>query len=103
MSRPNDLSLSMKYSCIGFSLLLLVCDPSYAEKVWTNSLSGLWRDGTNWTGHTAPDINSFIEITNDLTKTVTIDSLTDPTNLTVQKLRLNAPPGATNKIGRAHV
>ena len=77
-------------------VLLLLGPPAKAEKVWTNSASGLWRDGTNWSGHAAPDITSFIEITNDVTKTITIDALTDPTNLTVQTLTISAPPGATN-------
>ncbi len=72
--------------------------PADAEKIWTNSASGFWRDGTNWTGHTAPDVTSFIRVTNDISKTITIDSLTDPTNLTVQSLTLSAPPGATNLL-----
>lgn len=88
----------MKYYSLPFALLLLVPGLAHAEKVWTNSLSDFWSNGTNWTGHTPPDINSFIEITNDLTKTVTIDSSTAATNLTVQKLTLNAPPGATNTL-----
>jgi hypothetical protein len=80
-------------------LLLVVSSKAVrAEKIWTNNLSGLWSDGTNWTGHTPPDINAFIRITNDFTKTVTIDALTDATNLTVQKLTINAPPGATNTL-----
>jgi fibronectin-binding autotransporter adhesin len=69
-----------------------------AEKIWTNTVSGLWSDGTNWTGHTPPDITSFIRITNDNSKTVTIDALTPATELTVQMLTLNAPPGATNTL-----
>jgi T5SS/PEP-CTERM-associated repeat protein len=71
---------------------------SRAEKIWTNSASGLWTDGTNWTGHTPPDITSFIRITNDNTKTITIDATAASTNLTVQKLTLSAPPGATNTL-----
>ena len=77
---------------------VLITSPASAEKVWTNSLSGFWRDGTNWTGHAPPDITSFIQITNDLNKIVTIDSLTPATELTVQMLTLNAPPGATNTL-----
>lgn len=60
--------------------------------------SGFWQDGTNWSGHTAPDILSFIRITNDVSKTVTIDALTPSTNLTVQKLTISAPPGVTNTL-----
>jgi T5SS/PEP-CTERM-associated repeat protein len=69
-----------------------------AEKVWTNVVSGYWQDGTNWTGHTPPDITSFIRITNDNTKIVTIDDSTPATSLTTQMLTLSAPPGATNTL-----
>ena len=72
--------------------------PSRAEKIWTNSASGLWSDGLNWSGHTPPDITSFIEITNDNTKTITVDVSATAASLTVQKLTLGAPPGATNTL-----
>src|SRR6267154_322947 len=70
-------------------LLLALASVAHAEKVWTNNVSGFWRDGTNWTGHAPPDITSFIQITNDLSKTITIDALTPTTELTVQMLTLN--------------
>lgn len=69
-----------------------------AEKIWTNAVSGLWQDGTNWTGHTPPNVTSFIQITNDQTKTITINALTPASTMTVQMLRLNAPIGATNTL-----
>src|SRR5437868_12730385 len=81
-----------------FLLLLASSLPARAEKIWTNSASGLWSDGLNWSGHTPPDITAFIRITNDNTKTITIDASTLPANLTVQSLLLNAPPGATNTL-----
>jgi len=77
---------------------LLPCLPLRAEKIWTNSLSALWSDGANWSGHTPPEITAFIRITNDLSKIITLDSNTADTNLTVQSLLLNAPPGATNLL-----
>jgi T5SS/PEP-CTERM-associated repeat protein len=80
------------------SMVLALTPLAHGEKIWTNAASGLWRDGTNWTGHIAPNITSFIRITNDNTKTVTIDALTPSTNLTVQSLTLSAPPGATNTL-----
>lgn len=86
---------ALRLACLLFPLLGFP-GPLLAEKIWTNSASGFWRDGTNWTGHSAPDITSFIRITNDNSKTVTIDASTPSTNLTVQKLTLSAPPGATN-------
>jgi T5SS/PEP-CTERM-associated repeat protein len=71
---------------------------AHSEKIWTNVVSGFWQDGTNWTGHTPPDITSFIRITNDNAKTVTINALTPASTLTVQVLTLSAPPGATNTL-----
>jgi hypothetical protein len=79
-------------------LLLALSQPSYGIKVWTNSLSGLWQDGTNWLEQVPPDITSSVLITNDVSKTITINQLTPATNLTVQRLTLNAPPGATNTL-----
>src|SRR5437016_1553935 len=78
--------------CLAFSISLR------AEKVWTNVVSGFWQDGTNWTGHTPPDIAAFLQITNDNTKTVTINAQTPAAELTVQMLTLSAPPGATNTL-----
>src|SRR5258708_27013615 len=75
-----------------------VATPAHGEKIWTNVASGFWQDGTNWTGHSAPDVTSFIRITNDVSKTVTINDLTPANNLTVQTLTLSAPPGATNML-----
>jgi T5SS/PEP-CTERM-associated repeat protein len=79
---------------LGLSLVF----QAHSEKIWTNSASGSWENGTNWSGHTPPDITSFIQITNDNAKTITIDALTLPANLTVQSLTLSAPPGATNTL-----
>jgi T5SS/PEP-CTERM-associated repeat protein len=89
---------STRFAGVCFGFLLALAPPVHAEKIWTNSASGLWQDGINWSGHTAPDITAFIRITNDLTKTVTINALTPATNLTVQVLTLTAPPGATNTL-----
>ena len=78
--------------------LLAPAPKALAEKIWTNDVSGLWSNGQNWSGHSPPDINSFIRITNDNSKVITIDANTASTNLTVQKLTLSAPPGATNTL-----
>lgn len=69
-----------------------------AAKVWKVPTDGYWRDGTNWSGNLPPDSTSFIDITTNNGVTVTIDGLTDPATLTVQKLTLGAPPGATNTV-----
>jgi T5SS/PEP-CTERM-associated repeat protein len=85
------------------SLLLMLAavmarPAAQAEKVWMSTMGGRWQDGTNWSGRTAPDISSFIKITNEFSKTVIVDSGTPATNLTVQSLSITAPPGATNTI-----
>jgi T5SS/PEP-CTERM-associated repeat protein len=81
------------------ALWFLACaSPAPAEKLWISPVSSFWEVGTNWSGGTAPDDTAFIRITNDLTKTITIDVQTPTTNLTVQKLTLSAPPGATNTL-----
>src|SRR5258708_28161160 len=93
--RPLHPSLFCKLA----TLALLVASPlAHGEKVWTNSLSGLWQDRTNWLNADLPQMDSFVRITNDTTKTVTINSLTPTTNLTVQMLTLSAPPGTTNTL-----
>src|SRR6266849_522165 len=69
-----------------------------AEKAWKSPDSGLWADGTNWSGNLPPDITSFIQITNANTKTVTIDAATPAATLTVQKLTMSALPGETNTL-----
>src|SRR5712692_7665520 len=69
-----------------------------AEKAWKSPTSGLWADGTNWSGNLPPDITSFIQITNANTKTVMIDAATPAATLTVQKLSMSALPGETNTL-----
>ena len=71
---------------------------------WTNSGSGLWRSGTNWSIGRAPDMAAgLILITNAGTKTVTIDSPTASTNLILNNLTLLAPAGATNTLAMTDV
>src|SRR5438552_121044 len=69
---------------------------------WTNSASGLWRTGSNWSSNQAPDSTfTYILITNAGTKTVTIDAGTPPANLSSQKLTISAPDGSTNTLALA--
>src|SRR5438552_10580335 len=54
---------------------------------WTNTVSDLWRTGTNWSSNQPPNSTfMFILITNANTKTITIDAATPATNLTIQRL-----------------
>jgi T5SS/PEP-CTERM-associated repeat protein len=82
-----------------FSLLLIIISTAaHAQKVWTSPNSGLWRDTNNWSGHVLPNINSFVQIQTNQSVTVTLDALTQPTNLTLQSLAIGAPTGFTNTV-----
>src|SRR2546423_4116533 len=90
-------------ACIHKFAIILACSCGFAflshsEKVWIRPSGGLWRAGTNWSGGTPPDITSYIQITNDSTKVVTIDAATPASNLTVQRLTISAPNAATNTL-----
>ncbi|HOX57253.1 MAG TPA: hypothetical protein P5205_11460 [Candidatus Paceibacterota bacterium] len=73
---------------------------------WTNSLSGKWESGPNWSLNVAPYIgHPLVLITNAATKTVTSDATTAsafPTTLTLSNLLISAPAGATNTLLLAH-
>ncbi len=90
-----QVSLACKLAAL---LALAAAESAHGQKFWISPADGLWRDGANWSGHTAPDITSFVQIATNTTVTVTIDALTDPTNLTIQQLTLGAPAGATNTV-----
>lgn len=74
---------------------------------WTNSSSGLWRIGAgNWSSNVPPSNTSVsdpTQVANAGTKTVTIDSSTDPTNLAIRGLIITAPVGATNTLALDNV
>ena len=94
----RSLRISWLNCCFSILAAGLGLSSARAEKVWTNVVSGFWQDGTNWTGHTPPDITAFLQITNDNTKTVTINAQTPAAELTVQMLTLSGPPGVTNTL-----
>src|SRR5262245_36890725 len=67
--------------------------------LWTNSVSGLWDAGSNWSSNVPPDSTfSYIPITNTGSKSVTIDAATPSANLAIQKLVISAPSGSTNAL-----
>jgi hypothetical protein len=72
---------------------------------WTNSLSGKWETGSNWSLKVPPFIGQYLDlITNGTTKTVTIDATTAsgfPSTLTISNLTVSAPTGATNTLAVA--
>jgi hypothetical protein len=73
---------------------------------WTNSVSGKWENGTNWSLNVPPYIgHSLVSITNAGTKTVINDAITAsqfPSTMTISNLTLGAPSGATNTLLLAH-
>lgn len=73
---------------------------------WTNSISGKWETGPNWSLNAPPfSGQSLTSITNAGTKTVTSDATTVsgfPTTLTISNLVIGAPAGATNTLLLAH-
>ncbi len=84
-----------------FSILLGTASGGFCAttNLWTNSVSGLWRDGTNWSSNQPPDSTfNFILITNAGSKTVTIDSATAAANLAIRRLTVSAPGDALNTL-----
>jgi hypothetical protein len=73
---------------------------------WTNSLSGKWETGVNWSLNVPPFIGqSLVLITNAGTKTVNNDATTAtgfPSTLTISNLVIGAPGGAINTLSLAH-
>jgi T5SS/PEP-CTERM-associated repeat protein len=78
--------------------LLLFGSTAFAQKIWRSSTNGFWGDTNNWSGHVLPDSSSVVMITNDLTKTVTIDSSVAAANLTIASLNVYAPTGSINTL-----
>jgi len=81
--------------------LLAFCRGAFSQttNAWTNVLSGSWGDGANWSANQPPSSGfTYIVISNDATKTVTIDSSTSGGGLSIDRLRLSAPSGSTNTL-----
>ena len=77
--------------------LLLCCAEAFATSIWTNSLGGLWSDGTNWLGG-APTNNAEVRITNATSKVVIIDAATPSTNLSIGRFQLGGSTSTTNTL-----
>jgi hypothetical protein len=68
---------------------------------WISPTRGYWEDYTKWDLDVAPSNSQSVYITNDVSKTVTIDSITSgahPDTMTVSNLYLSAPDGAINAL-----
>lgn len=84
-----------------FSQCQMVIVPGSTNS-WTNSVSGAWENGTNWSLAAPPYIGfSANLITNANSKTVTISSNTAanfPNTMSISNLTVGAPGGATNTL-----
>ena len=56
------------------SFIFLLATSLPAQKSWVSPISGLWRDGTNWSGGTPPFSTNTVQIVNASNKVVTIDA-----------------------------
>src|ERR1017187_6778405 len=68
---------------------------------WISPTRGYWDDYSKWLLNVAPSNSQSAYITNDVSKTVTIDSFTSgvyPGTMTVSNLFLSAPAGVTNAL-----
>ncbi len=69
---------------------------------YTNTASGKWETGANWSLGTAPSTSDAADlITNTVSKTVTIDATTSGSfsnSLTINSLFLGAPAGSVNEL-----
>jgi T5SS/PEP-CTERM-associated repeat protein len=85
----------------GFALAL-VCSATISAPgaaIWDRDRSGLWSDGGNWSIGEPPNIaRGTTYITNDTTKTVTVDASALPTNLLINALTIAGPPNTTNTL-----
>src|SRR6266542_3269833 len=97
--RPARMSASMMI-CV----VLSFAQNCFGAASWTNTGSGFWKDGSNWSGGRSPNsaLGSTL-ITNASTKTVTIDALTPSTNLTINSLTISGPGASTNTLLLADV
>jgi len=87
------------------ALVLVIAGISSIGRAQTNSwispTRGYWDDYSKWLLNVAPSNSQSAYITNDVSKTVTIDSFTSgvyPGTMTVSNLFLSAPVGVTNAL-----
>lgn len=79
--------------------------PAMITNSWTNSVSGKWEVGANWSSGTPSSADVMDFITNAANKTITIDATTTntPTSLTISNLTLSGPTGSTNTLSLTNV
>jgi hypothetical protein len=79
-----------------FFLLQGIC---FAADTWINPGDGLWMDGANWSTGGPPDSGLGATLINNAnTKTITVDALTPPANLTINNLTIAGSNTTTNSL-----
>lgn len=71
------------------------------DNSWTNSNSGKWEDSANWSLGVAPSNTHAVFVTNAVSKTVTVDSMTSgslPNSMTINSLTMSAAPSFNNTL-----
>ncbi len=94
-SRPRFASVA----CLVFYIATVEGCFAATTNFWTNTASGLWWTGANWSSSVPPDSTfTYILITNANSKTVSVDATTPASNLSIQRLVVSAPLGSTNRL-----
>ena len=91
------------YVGVVLAVAYLVFPPTVRAQTnsWISPTRGFWDDYTKWLLNVAPSNSQSAYITNGVSKTVTIDSITSgtyPDTMTVSNLYLSAPDGLTNTL-----
>ncbi len=91
MSRNVSRIVVLWFGIVNFGFLITFEAPGAA--IWRQTNNGFWKDGTNWNGGRPPNLGlGGTYITNASTKIVTVDALTELTNLFINSLNVWAPP-----------
>src|ERR1043166_1546578 len=103
----DDKAMKPKLFACGIVCVTLVClvvaDAAAVSQPnsWiSSSTTGLWQNSSSWSLGVAPSTvnQTGIFVTNAVTKTVTINSSTPATNMTINDLTVTAPVGAVNTL-----
>ena len=87
-------------NCRSFTAGTPLTDPSsfpVLDNSWTNSASGFWHVGGNWSQGIPPSTNNLVYIINAGSKTVTIDIGTSG-SMTISNLTVAGVAGAVNTL-----
>ncbi len=94
--RPKLSSQILRHAFLA-CLAVILAPHAFGAAIWTNVAGGLWRDAINWNVGNLPSLGG-VYITNNVTKTVTIEASTALNNLSINSLNIWAPANATNRL-----